>query len=286
MHIRSLTPADLPFALSLSRQAGWNQLEADWRRALDLQPDGCFLAEYDDHPAGTTTTCILGDVAWIAMVLVEQSLRGKGIGAALMKHALAFLEDRGISSVWLDATPLGEPVYRKLGFVEETLFVRHRAVDAAAAHAVHPNVRPLEERDWARLLALDRSVYAYDRERLLRRTHAECPGGSLVHANGETIRGFAFLRTGFGFNAVQIGALVATTEDVGMSLVHGALARSRDLFPGKPRFIDVPKEDASAVKCVESSGFEVQRPLLRMRKGTPRPVDYSRIWASSGPEKG
>jgi hypothetical protein len=40
IRVRRLTAADLPAGLALSRQAGWNQTEADWRRCLDLQPDG------------------------------------------------------------------------------------------------------------------------------------------------------------------------------------------------------------------------------------------------------
>ena len=71
---------DLSFGLRLSSQAGWNQTGADWARYLDLQLDGCFVAEADNCPAGTVTTCAFGPVAWIAMVLVDKPLRGRGIG--------------------------------------------------------------------------------------------------------------------------------------------------------------------------------------------------------------
>src|SRR6266851_2805185 len=105
-HIRLMTVTDLPLGLRLSSQAGWNQTEADWRRFLDLQPDGCFVAEWDGTPVGTTTTSIFGSVAWIAMVLVDESVRGRGIGTALMRHALDFLDRCGIPTIRLDATPL------------------------------------------------------------------------------------------------------------------------------------------------------------------------------------
>src|SRR5258707_9241947 len=118
IRIRTMTAADLPLGLRLCRSAGWNQTEADWQRFLDLQPDGCFVAEYNGTPAGTTTTCIFGSVAWIAMVLVEESARGRGIGTALLHHALEFLDDRGVATIRLDATPLGLSLYERLGFVE------------------------------------------------------------------------------------------------------------------------------------------------------------------------
>src|SRR5271166_6332252 len=80
MHIRLMTAADVPLGMRLKQQNGWNQLEADWVRALDLQPDGCFVAELDGTPVGTVTTCIFGAVAWIAMMLVEETMRGRGLG--------------------------------------------------------------------------------------------------------------------------------------------------------------------------------------------------------------
>src|SRR5690348_4685599 len=118
-----MTLADIPAGMRLKEQAGWNQLEADWRRLLDWQPDGCFLAELDGAPVGTVTTCRLGAVAWVAMMLVEAGQRRRGIGRALMVHALDDLDARGVRTVRLDATPLGRPLYETLGFVVETTFV-------------------------------------------------------------------------------------------------------------------------------------------------------------------
>jgi GNAT superfamily N-acetyltransferase len=92
LRVRAMTEADIALGMRLKGQAGWNQLEPDWRRALQLQPDGCFVAELDGMAAATTTTCIFGSVAWIALVLVDEALRGRGIGTALMNAALAFLD--------------------------------------------------------------------------------------------------------------------------------------------------------------------------------------------------
>src|SRR5687767_2893594 len=102
--IRTLTPADLPVAMRLSSQAGWNQIEADWRRFLAMQPDGCFVGEFDGIAVGTTVACVFDDVAWIAMVLVDTAARGRGTGTALVRHALEYLDGMGIPSVRLDAT--------------------------------------------------------------------------------------------------------------------------------------------------------------------------------------
>mgnify|MGYP006173085049 CR=1 FL=1 len=53
--IRKLTAVDVSAALELSEQAGWNQLEADWRRMLELEPEGCFGVEADGRVAASAT---------------------------------------------------------------------------------------------------------------------------------------------------------------------------------------------------------------------------------------
>src|SRR5947208_12855273 len=124
IRIRVMTFADVEFGLRLKQENGWNQTVADWARFLVMQPDGCFVAEEDGEAAGTVTTCVFGPVAWVGMMLVEKERRGRGIGRALMNHALAFLDGKDVRSIRLDATPLGEPLYRRLGFVEQFLLCR------------------------------------------------------------------------------------------------------------------------------------------------------------------
>ena len=46
--------------------------------------------------------------------MVEPDKRGRGLGRALMVRALEFLESERVRSVRLDATPMGEPLYRKV----------------------------------------------------------------------------------------------------------------------------------------------------------------------------
>jgi len=86
---------------------------------MDLQPEGCFVAEIDGASVGTTTTCVFGSVAWVGMVLVEVNARRKGVATALLKHALNFLEKQQVKSIRLDATAAGLPVYEKFGFTPE-----------------------------------------------------------------------------------------------------------------------------------------------------------------------
>jgi len=134
-----MTAADIPLGLKLARQAGWNQMEADWRRFLAMQPDGCFVGEWDGAPVATTAAFIFGPVAWIAMVLVDIESRRKGIATTLLQHALDFLDAQGVQTVRLDATAAGQPVYEKLGFVPEYCLTRY--MGTAAHRGAAPGTR-------------------------------------------------------------------------------------------------------------------------------------------------
>jgi len=81
---RLLFESDIPSAMRLKEAAGWNQTEADWRRLLSLQPEGCFAAVRDGRLVGTTTVTIYGELAWIGMVLVDREYRRQGIASGLM----------------------------------------------------------------------------------------------------------------------------------------------------------------------------------------------------------
>src|SRR5215510_8173248 len=117
LHVRCLTQADLPFADSVRATAGWNQTRRDWERFLALEPNGCFLAEWNGAPAGTATTTVYGtELAWIGMVLVHPDYRRRGIGRALLEHCIEHLREREVRCIKLDATPAGKKVYDGLGF--------------------------------------------------------------------------------------------------------------------------------------------------------------------------
>ena len=111
LEIRLLFESDIPAAAKLEKAAGWNQTEADWRRLIKLEPNGCFAAIENDQLVGTTTTTTYqGDLAWIGMVLIDPQHRRRGIATRLIETALAYLDGR-VAVIKLDATAQGRPVY-------------------------------------------------------------------------------------------------------------------------------------------------------------------------------
>jgi len=279
LQIRLMTPDDIPHGMALKRQAGWNQLEADWCRFLSLQPDGCFVVEWDGRVVATVTTSVFDSVGWIAMVLVNESDRGKGIATKLMDHALEFLDGRRVETVRLDATALGQPVYEKLGFVSEYSITRFEGTPT-------PDVQgsvtcPLSEKIDP-VISMDRYVTGADRGALIKRLVADSPESVCYSSEQkpDSIKGFAILRA--GALAWQLGPVVAIDRQTGKALGDHMLSK----LAGQHVYMDIPDANVDAVAWAKSHGFTVQRQLIRMRRGNEIIDHPQMIWAGSGPEKG
>jgi GNAT superfamily N-acetyltransferase len=269
--------ADVSFAMRLKDQAGWNQIEADWHRFLDMEPKGCFVAECDGQAVGTTVACILGSVAWIAMVLVDQQWRGRGIGKALMSHALDFLDRQGVGSVRLDATALGKPLYEKLGFVVEYELARYEGVPKGGTET--GVAEKANEQDWPQLFELDLEITGADRSKFLSRLFSAQPDAVRIVRSGTKVVGFVAGRP--GTRARQIGPCLAPHEAGGILLADGVPRHA-----GGRVFIDIPLQNQAAIEMSQGLGLQVQRHLVRMCRGRSVNERTDHIWASSGPELG
>jgi GNAT superfamily N-acetyltransferase len=278
IRIRLMTASDVAAGMRLKSQAGWNQVEADWRRFLAMQPDGCFVAECAGAAVGTTVACIFDDVAWLAMVLVDAAHRGQGIGTTLVRHALAFLDAMGVRRVRLDATPQGQPLYETLGFVAEYELARYDGV-LSAVDEISELVRVARPDDYDQICTMDRAVVGADRRKFLFRLYDEAPQAVRIVERAGEVAGYLTVRR--GSEAVQIGPCAATA-DAGAALLADAARR----HVGKRAIIDAPLVNTAAVRCVESLGLAVRRTFLRMYRGEAQRDDVCRLWASSGPELG
>ena len=277
IEIRQMTIDDLRLGLRLSRQAGWNQTESDWLRFMNMEPEGCFVAELDGCSVGTTTTCIFENVAWIAMVLVDKESRGQGVGTKLLKHSLDYLNGRKVKTVRLDATAAGRPIYEKLGFVPEYELVRFEGI--ARLGATGPVITETVPELFADMIEFDRQMTGTNRAKMLSLLFAEFPENARILAHHGKIDGFITMRP--GANAVQIGPCIANMN-AGPALLSDALNRCA----GKAVFVDIPTGNVHAVKIAESSGLQIQRRFTRMCRGERIKDNPKAIWAGAGPEKG
>jgi GNAT superfamily N-acetyltransferase len=102
--------------------------EAGFGMPLSL-PQHLASARFRDHPAvdmflgyagerPVSTSCLIrtGPVAGVYWVSTLEEFRGRGFGAAISAHALRVGRSYGCDMATLQASPMGRPVYERMGF--------------------------------------------------------------------------------------------------------------------------------------------------------------------------
>jgi GNAT superfamily N-acetyltransferase len=282
VHLRVLRPKDLPFADSLRAIAGWNQTLGDWRRFLQMEPEGCLLAEWNGSAAGTATTLRYAtDVGWIGMVLVHPEHRRRGIGRALLNHCIAWLRERGVRCVKLDATPAGKQVYDGLGFKSEWTLARWEHAGLHVALPTDVRLRPWQESDLRLIASLDAAAFGVSREKLVEALASQSRVAFVWEAAPGRLAGYGFIRPGSRAN--YLGPIVAASDEVGVQLVQALLAH----MTGEKVIWDIPDINTAAVEWASQHGCIQQRMLTRMYLGqNTAPGNPRQQFALAGPEVG
>ena len=279
---------DLAGADRLRAQAAWNQTLGDWERLLRWQPGGCFVADHGDgFVAGSATTTPFSDgarLAWLGMLLVDQSLRRQGLGRALLSHAIDWLEQGNVATIGLDATPAGKRLYDQTGFADMyTLQRQHAIVSDLGGPGSGDGVTPLQPDDISRIGQLDSAAFfGLDRLRILRDLRDAHPHGCWLKAGADgRVHGYVLSRP--GASAWYVGPLVADDPPVAEMLLRAVLAP----LAGQSALLDTVGPNPHATALAAEYGFEPRRPFIRMTRGAPLP-DGRPDWyfAMAGPEIG
>jgi GNAT superfamily N-acetyltransferase len=283
--MRRLAESDLPGALELSASAHWNQNAADWLAMLTLG-EGWGIDDVDaqgrERLAASIVVLPYGrDLAWVSMVLVLPGFQRRGHASRLLRHALNWLEARGMAAV-LDATPAGHAVYAQEGFVDTWGFARYRRerVSAPLDRPAGAATRALRDDDWPTIAALDAPAFGADRLPLLRRLAQRWPQAARVAVEAGRLRGFVFGRD--GREARQIGPLCADDLPTAMRLLGDVLPEATG-----PLYLDLLDGKNALLPWLQRQGFALQRPFMRMVHGaSSAPGDPRCIVLVAGPELG
>ncbi|NEI00088.1 GNAT family N-acetyltransferase [Rhizobium leguminosarum] len=248
-------PDHLEAAVALSRQAGWPHRTEDWQLALGLS-DGMVAVE-DGKVLGTVlVTPYKEDCATINMVIVDETMRGRGLGRKLMDAALLIAGDRPLRLV---ATTAGLPLYQKLGFHETGTVAQHQGL--AGDIAASAETQAATDADLPAIVALDRLAFGADREGLL--SYFAGIGAFAVIRRDGHVSGFACLRP-FGRGEV-IGPVVAADLGQARKLIEHFIARR----PGRFLRVDTTDETGLSPWLAEQGlahvggGITMKKPLVR-----------------------
>lgn len=285
MRLRAMTKEDIPDAQRLKQIAGWNQTEMDWDRFLEAGEAGCFVAELDGQVCGTATTISFENrFAWVGMVLVDPSCRGRGIGTRLLEQTIEYLDALRIPCIKLDATPQGRPLYEKLGFLPEYEIERwtlRRAPVQVAEPSDAGRLGGFPPSFLEDILETDRDLFGANRSFLLKSLHQQAPGLTAGITSEGKLQGYTFGRR--GSFADHLGPWMANDTPAARTLLERFLICStRDVL-----IVDWLKSNSTAGQLLRSFGFRYTRSLTRMYRGeNVYPGRVERFCAILGPEFG
>ena len=280
--IEPATLADLEALAQMRVTLGWHRSDPLLRAVLGWEQGRIFVvragalgaehgasgAEAASDPqalAATISAIAAGPVGVIGNVAVQAQFQRRGLGGVIMRHALAWQRAQGVQSVWLDATPDGRPLYRKLGFQPVTsswfayapLQSLDRALLATLADGLTASARPGAE--LARVAPLDHAAFGGDRLGLLTAL-VQQNGLRLFIADGPSSPNGAPL--GYAISrrmepqapGVRIGPLVATSDHAAAALTLAALTEAQQW-----RAPDASGVDAAPPRLFASGASDLPR---------------------------
>ena len=204
----AMQPEHLPGAVRLSADAGWPHREEDWRLVLDISHG--FVAVQEGEVVATALATPFGNAAMVNMVIVDASLRRKGIARVMMERVMAVADP---ASWHLVATDAGLPLYEAFGFRRTGKIVRYQGNVA--------DVRSSGDACWgstsdlAAVIRLDKAASGMDRAAMYSALSKEARIAVLRRSDG--IVGHAFVRD-FGRGRV-VGPVVASSVGAAQSLI-------------------------------------------------------------------
>jgi GNAT superfamily N-acetyltransferase len=255
---RPITLSDLSSCLRLSTSAGWNQTEGDWKRIV-TSPGSSHGVWFDqgEARASFSVVCYENRICWIGMILVDPEYRGGGLGKAAFSSSLAAAEAMGCTISGLDATTLGEPMYRKFGF--DGRIHLHRMTGSLSQLPVGDiAIEHLSKANRDEACRLDQEETGLNRSFIWRQwmEDPDVQGWLVRSQEGEAV-GTGLLRP--GREAWHLGPVVAKSPAAFRAILHSTYAT----IGSHLLYVDCPaggEED----HILQSAGLHAARKLLRM----------------------
>ena len=259
--VRQLTSADVDWAAAVLAATGLRARQPELRRYLSLEPTGYYAAEAGGRPVGVGGYVAYESLAFVGNMAVAQEFQGRGVGRAILTRLLDDIDRRRIPETLLEATPEGERLYRKCGFVDAHWTMAYSRVgELPGGGGAGPAVAALAKADLDAVAAFDAPRFGAERRRVLERFLDDFPvRGFVVRRSGGRVAGYLIAQ------ARILGPWVAEDAEAAESLMRVGLALPFDA----PAVAYAPAPNAAAAALFAHLGFAAHWESLRMRRRGP-----------------
>lgn len=191
------------------------------------------------------------DSAWLAHIVVHPEHRNNGLGKEIATALINSLDRKKFKTIYLDATDMGYPVYKKLGFETDTEYIHLTGLHTNQYLSDPAAIVPFQNQHKDELLALDKNISAEDRIKVLE-PHLKF---ALVYLSDGHVQGAYFPSLLDGF--VLANTALAGTELMKIRMRNKPTAR-------------FPSENQACVDFLIANGYNVTGSSTRMVLGERR----------------
>jgi GNAT superfamily N-acetyltransferase len=266
LNTEPLLHSDLIHIPSLQPE-GWYNIQPI--HAFYTSVDFCFPLKLmiDGRMAGIGTGIVHGDVAWLGHIIVHPDFRNRGLGGIITKALVEQMHAKNCKTIYLIATELGEPVYKKIGFETETEYVFFKDLVKNIDWNPSAEVIPYNPSHKDQIIEIDRFVSGENRMVHLERFLSN----GFVHMTDDIVNGFYLPDFGDG-------VILATKLNAGLDLMRLRLAAKDNA--------SFPIDNVDALRFMRDNNFQEFRKAKRMRLGPERELNlqfvYNRIGGNVG----
>lgn len=250
MEIFPLLHSDLGFVREI-QPADWGDILP--KHEFYLTTDYCFPLKLTDknQNIGIGTAIIHKDTAWLAHIIVHQNFRNKGYGAIITKALIDLAQSKNRPTIYLLATDLGAPVYRKLGFMEEGDYGFYKGGAVLQQTIPNINIKPYSNQFMNQIFEMDLFISGEDRINQMN----EHIHNSFIYLFDQIVQGVYFPDWGEGY-------IIANNEVAGIALMKQRF---------KTQEIAVlPDANRLAINFLLANNYKQFRTAKRMRLGDER----------------
>ena len=255
--IKTLLKSDIPNIRHLQPE-GWKDIRKVFFQFIDFDFFYPVKAIFEDRIISLGEVILNRDSAWIGNIIVDRSFRNKGIGTFITDYLSKYIDSNKKSSQLVLATPIGIPIYEKLGFkyLSDYLFFKKEAKDPQPLHRSTSSPLKLkgeyifdyEPRYFNQVLELDEKAMGENRAEVLK----EFTRDAILFVKDD-LEGFYLPHLGDGL-------IIAKNHEAGFNLLEIKWAT-------KSESIILPEENLEIIEFAKSKGFKLYRHAARMILG-------------------
>lgn len=250
IEIKTLQKQDIQ-KLSALQPEGWNDIRDVFSRFIDYDFFYSVKAVYENQIIGIGEIIFNQNSAWIGNVIVDKNLRNQGLGTFITEYLSQVIASKNKTTQLLLATPIGLPVYEKLGFkhLSDYVFLNRKTKEKPLIFkTANENIIPFDSRFLTQIFALDKLAMGEDRSEILRHFTAE----ALLFVDRK-LQGFYLPNLGDGL-------IIATNHEAGFALL-------KIKWTTKSELLILPSENLEIINFAKRHGFESYRNAAKMSIG-------------------